>query len=654
MTVPTPSSFIESDIDSGEMNAIQPVSEMKSSRSLSNVSVDVDIALPVEASVDHSVVQSAFVSSTLQAAEIAETVPVAFSAGTLQNEIDSQYKTNTDTVDIMHSNAESKQYVTDHMPNEVSTTVFHTQNYTNNNTPGLDSHPAVESESLRNITESLAVLNNQVLGQKIQESRKALEDSVATALSKWTEQLAERAEQRVSRTLVNMAGLKLSGEETTDNLRHRVKETLEQARNGNDDVLAELVATHARQIKELKEQMSVERKAHARLIQQVEKGLTQRYDEHVESLKEKVASANERKLQMAMEYMERSARQDSEKAMLLHQQMNKAESTASQRFKTIVTELHKSWEEEERLRSVNLQQQQQAHFQAVLHHMEAQLDLSLRAQSDADKQWLEDLDARNQSNAETLLKFEAKCKKVYDARFQNYVVKTSRRFKEYEEQFLATGRTLANEKLACESQINRMKLALSQWKTEYQRDIKRRYDDAVEVMQTRYQGEIDRLMSELNDARQQTAQAVKSMADEHANMMHNNRVSNASSSVGGNQAVAGADIGRLCADLKDTWNSVKVPVEERIIMLTQLINECPVTPQFLHCYDELTSKLHHRLSANELLNKQKYLEYRIQQLSQRKEDSHEMQNIQAQLAAVAKEASNAVLEYEKKYQQKLN
>jgi len=509
------------------------------------------------------------------------------------------------------------------------------------------------------LSDALTANSEQLLERKIRESKKELEGSVAMALSKWTEHLSGRVEQKVSRSLVSLAGIALAGNKSAATPHTFTEQNVQAVRDSTDEMHAELVASHAAQIAELKAEMALERKAHARLLKQQEKGLAQRYDVFIESLNEKVAAANEKKLQMAMEYIERSARQDSEKVILLHTQTGKAESVASQRFKSVVTELHKSWEEEEGLRSRNLQNQQQAHFQAVLHHMENQLDLSLRTQSEADKQWLEDLEARNQANAETLLKFEAKCKKVYDARFKNYVVKTSRRFKEYEEQFLAMGRTLATEKTACESQINRMKVAMTQWKAEYHNDIKRRYDEAVEVMQTRYDGEIDRLMSELQEARNAAAGAVKSMADEHAALLHNRRHDTAtahSATIHKVDDESTADIGRLCNDLKDTWTSLKVPAEDRIVMLTQLINECPVTPQFLLCYDELTAKLQERMPISELLSKQKFLEYRIRQQANRKEGfkegSDELHALEEQLASVTGELSTAMLSYEKKYKQK--
>ena len=129
---------------------------------------------------------------------------------------------------------------------------------------------------------------------------------------------------------------------------------------------------------------------------------------------------------------------------------------------------------------------QQTHFKAVLGHLEQQLELSLRSQTEADAAWIEDLDARSKQQADTILRFDDKCKKLYDQRFQTYVQRTGKKLREYETQFLEVGKQLATEKSKYTSRVKRMKIALGQWKSEYQQDIRRRYNQAAEVVQTRY------------------------------------------------------------------------------------------------------------------------------------------------------------------------
>jgi hypothetical protein len=57
--------------------------------------------------------------------------------------------------------------------------------------------------------------------------------------------------------------------------------------------------------------------------------------------------------------------------------------------------LRKSWEEEETSRAKQLEERLRSHYSAVLEHMEAQLQMALQLQDDADKQWMEDVEARN-------------------------------------------------------------------------------------------------------------------------------------------------------------------------------------------------------------------------------------------------------------------
>jgi muconolactone delta-isomerase len=85
---------------------------------------------------------------------------------------------------------------------------------------------------------------------------------------------------------------------------------------------------------------------------------------------------------------------------------------------------------------MQLEERLRAHYSVVLEHMEAQLKMALRLQDDADKQWLEDIEARNAQQISTLRAFEDKCKRLYDVRLTEYAEKTSQQMAQYEEQLL--------------------------------------------------------------------------------------------------------------------------------------------------------------------------------------------------------------------------
>jgi hypothetical protein len=159
----------------------------------------------------------------------------------------------------------------------------------------------------------------------------------------------------------------------------------------------------------------------------------------VDALHEKVRAEQEARMQRALDNLERSARVESERAKQSFDIQQEAEFTLSKKFKSIVSDLRRSWEEEEIGRALQLEERLRSHYSVVLEHMEAQLKMALTLQDDADKQWLEDVEGRNKQQLETLRAFEEKCKRLYDTRLTEFADKTSRQMGEYEEQLLQVG-----------------------------------------------------------------------------------------------------------------------------------------------------------------------------------------------------------------------
>lgn len=156
----------------------------------------------------------------------------------------------------------------------------------------------------------------------------------------------------------------------------------------------------------------------------------------VDALHEKVKAEQEARMQRALDNLERSAKIESERAKQSFEIQQEAEATLSKKFKSIVSDLRKSWEEEEIGRAMQLEERLRSHYSVVLEHMEAQLKMALQLQDDADKQWLEDVESRNRQQMETLKGFEEKCRRLYDTRLAEYADKTSQQITEYEEQLL--------------------------------------------------------------------------------------------------------------------------------------------------------------------------------------------------------------------------
>ena len=78
--------------------------------------------------------------------------------------------------------------------------------------------------------------------------------------------------------------------------------------------------------------------------------------------------------------LQRSARIESERAKQSFEIQQEAELTLSQKFKGIVSDLRRSWEEEETGRAMQLEERLRSHYSVVLEHMEAQLKMALRLQ----------------------------------------------------------------------------------------------------------------------------------------------------------------------------------------------------------------------------------------------------------------------------------
>jgi hypothetical protein len=220
----------------------------------------------------------------------------------------------------------------------------------------------------------------------------------------------------------------------------------------------------------------------------------------VQALQEKVKAEQDSRMRRALEDLERNARLESERARQMFEAQQSAELAVSNKFKHLVGDLRKSWEEEETSRAKQLEERLRNHYSAVLEHMESQLQMALKLQDEADRQWMEDVEARNKQQVRadllslilaqvtTMRSFEEKCRRLYDTRLSEYVERTDQQLSEYEEQLLQVGGNLAVERARYESRLRRLKLACARWKADYQKEIQKRYNDMVSVLESRYMG----------------------------------------------------------------------------------------------------------------------------------------------------------------------
>jgi len=210
---------------------------------------------------------------------------------------------------------------------------------------------------------------------------------------------------------------------------------------------------------------------------------------------------------------------------------------------------------------------------------------------------MEDVEARNKQQVETLKAFEEKCRRVYDTRLAEYVDKTDQQMTQYEEQLLQVGSTLALERGRVESRQRRLKLACHRWKLEYQKDINDRYRELAAALETRYMSEIQFLLEE--------------------------KLKPGAGGIGGTGAVAGSSADsisssqrRLSAsnmrkELSEKWKEVDLTPEEQVAVLSELLDAAPVNAQMEAAFDLLKEKLSARSPILAMLQRKQFVEYKL-------------------------------------------
>jgi len=119
-----------------------------------------------------------------------------------------------------------------------------------------------------------------------------------------------------------------------------------------------------------------------------------------------------------------------------------AEASMGEKMKSILRDMRRQWEEEEVGRAKGIETRLRAHYTTIVDNMETQLKLALRLQDDADKQWLEDVEARNKQQVVAMKSFEEKCRRLYDTRLAEYTERTDGQLSEYEDELMKQGNGL--------------------------------------------------------------------------------------------------------------------------------------------------------------------------------------------------------------------
>lgn len=392
-------------------------------------------------------------------------------------------------------------------------------------------------------------------------------------------------------------------------------------------------ASYDIQMAALKQAISEERSEANKAQLQFEQVLQTKYDNMVQALREKIAFEHEARMKRSLEELEKTAVAESLRAKQAFELQQVAEAGINSKFKSLVVDLRQSWEQEEVARAKQLEERLRNHYSAVLAHMETQLQLALKLQDDADKQWMEDVEIRNKQQVNTLKAFEAKCRRLYDGRLSDYIAQTNAQLGEYETALLKMGSTVAQEKATNESRLRRMKLACTKWKCDYQKDIHKKYAGIVATLEGKYIQEMEKVLEEmratqqeLEDAQVMVQQKERALLEKESKLglvshqlMNKVLVNNVHSHVN----TSNLNTTMVKENLNKLWSTLNTTAEEKISVLLSLFDcvQGPVSaddstptalsPAFINKYLEIEAKLTARIPISKLLTHKQLLEFKL-------------------------------------------
>jgi len=364
---------------------------------------------------------------------------------------------------------------------------------------------AVEIESI------ILDLTEKHLARIYEHAGSAAKDAADRAVSIAESRLESKLQSIVPENVRGIEGLTSGETSNTQNEIGLLKTALEKSNEERARISSELEVNHKKHLEVLHDALAQERKDAALTNASYEAALQTKYDAMVTSFQERVKREQENRLKRSMEEVERAARKESERAKQAFEMQVAAEAAMGEKMKSILRDMRRQWEEEEIGRAKGIEMRLRAHYSTIVDNMETQLKVALRLQDDADKQWLEDVEARNKQQVQAMKAFEDKCRRLYDARLAEYSEHTEKQLSEYEDQLMSQGSTLAMHKANFESRLKRMRVEAARWKTDYQSEMHAKYQVLADELEEKYMKEISALLEELMHARDQLAAAERAL-----------------------------------------------------------------------------------------------------------------------------------------------
>ena len=397
-----------------------------------------------------------------------------------------------------------------------------------------------------------------------------------------------------------------------------LKKALEREREIHEETNKKLQDEHSRQLAIVNDTIAEERKTIAYEQQQLEESLRIKYQTMVESLQDKVHREQEAQMRRALDLLEKSARAESERSRQTYEIQSAAEQAAAAKFKELVGDLRETWQKEETVRAKQLDQRLRVHYDTVIEHMQAQLDAALKLNDEADKQWMEDVEARNRQQVAMMQAYEEKCRRLYDTRLSEYIERTDEELASYEEKLLNAGKESVEKDIQHESELNQVRLESAEWRAEYVKEMDEKYKSTVSELEARYHTQMNVYLEQL-----ESAQAELVVMNEQMQSAQNISDAEIRKKSGAEKAARNKrddtrklQLGRREAHttLSKVWAGLQTPATDQVAMLENLLESAEPTDAMIAAYEKYNQQLSAQLPLIQLVTRREYLKFQIKAL----------------------------------------
>ena len=377
--------------------------------------------------------------------------------------------------------------------------------------------------------------------------------AISATLKSWAADIAAAAKQAAA----------LSDQGSADSASSPLRHALKESSSRSSKISESVEALHESQLRALRQCLAEERAQALQARAVFEDSLRTKYDAMVTSLHDRLAAEHGRRVDRAMDDLQRQAKAEADRARHALESQASSEVTSTQRFQQIVAELRSPWMEEEHARAKASEASLRAHYGALLEHMESQLKMATAVQDAADHQWQVDVERRNKQQVEALRSFENRCHRLYSGRMDDFAQRTGEQLRAREEEVLELRRKAASTEERTRSRLRRTLLACHRWRTEYQAGVEKEYLEVVAQLQARFQRQAEEYAKEIDATKAELAQALAAIAELESD----------------SEAPPSETAKLNTAALQQLWERQGLSHAEQVAKLVALLDAAPPSPE---------------------------------------------------------------------------